>query len=104
MTLRLQINVPTGSNSDSIRGQLLSLLNAIEEVGTRKRKGSFIVHFFQERLDKRERRILLSILNQLQNQLLKKDESINEGSKKDPLDTSLPSRVAIILKRFQELG
>lgn len=99
--IKLQVRVPLNSRKSAVSGQLLSLITAVEEVGMRRRKGSFISHFFQERLDKKEKRILISILNQLQNQLLEEKESTNITASSENFDSPLPRIALKTFRKFQ---
>lgn len=101
--LRLQIREPSGIQSENLKGILLSLFTTIEEVITRQRKGSYLVHFYQERLNKSERRILISVLNQLQSQLIEEKKG-PQGISENSDGTPLPSRAMRILETLASYG
>lgn len=101
MSLTLKVKTTSDRESEKIRGQLISLLSAIEDVGTRRRRASYIVHFFQERLDRKERRALLRVLAQLITQLSGEDQVSNSLTESEGDDLKLPAQAQRILRIFR---
>lgn len=102
--LKLNIKIPTGVKPKEVCGQLVSLLSAVEEVGTKSRKASYIVHFFQERLNRKERRELIMVINQFQISLQSEVPSEIHESKVN-LDTMIVKReLQILQQKFAEVS
>lgn len=70
--INLRIDVPKGMSEDQVRGIMVSLISVVAEVGAKKRKSSYVHHFFQERLDRGERRNIQIFLSLLQTQFQKR--------------------------------
>lgn len=104
MDFNLRIKIPTGMNEEQTRGILLSLISSLDEVSCRRRKGSFISHFFQERLDRKERRSIRFLFSQLQDQLRKERRSKAQiVSSSSNLESKIPLKFQKIIKTFQNL-
>jgi hypothetical protein len=74
--MKISIDIPQipKSQNDHWNGVLISFFNVVEEILQRKRKSSYLIHFFQEKLKKDERRKFLLILNKINLQLSKKED------------------------------
>jgi hypothetical protein len=72
--MKITIDIPQipSNQTDHWNGVLLSFFNIVEEILLRKRRASYLIHFFQERLEKDERRRFLLILGKITLQLSKK--------------------------------
>jgi hypothetical protein len=65
--MKITIDIPQipSNQTDHWNGVLLSFFNVVEEILHRKRRASFLIHFFQERLEKSERKKFLLILSKI---------------------------------------
>lgn len=99
MKIKMEFPLPHNAKSEEVRGILVSLFEAVIEVGNRRRKASYITHFFQERLDRGERRNLSMILANLQKSLLSETKTSQLKESKVE-ENEIPTRVQILLKRM----
>ena len=60
-TINLKIQVPSDSNEEAIKGILLSILTGNIDIMLKKRKGSYLNHFYFERLNRKEKRWVLNV-------------------------------------------
>jgi menaquinone-dependent protoporphyrinogen IX oxidase len=72
--MKISINIPEISDREAEHweGILRSFFNTVEEVLAKKRKASYLTHFFTEKLKKGERREFLRILAKIILQLKRK--------------------------------
>jgi hypothetical protein len=103
--INLKIQIPSGMNEIQVKGLLLSLITSLDDVGQRRRRGTFISHFFQERLDRKERRSLSLIFHQLQSQLKPEVKDKDHLMKSQVLrdESDIPKKIIKIIKTFQNL-
>lgn len=100
--LVIKIKVPSGLKPRAAAGLLLSLITAVEEVAKGERKASYIRHFWRERLNKGERRMLLMILSQFHTQLLPLIEVDHRPIKESLSETEIPKQALKILQAFRD--
>jgi hypothetical protein len=82
-------------------GILVSLFEAVIDVGNRRRKASYITHFFQERLDRSERRNLIMILANFQKSLLRDNTKISATLQEGKVEEDeIPTRLQILFKKL----
>lgn len=87
-----------------ISGMLLSFFTCIEEIVRKKRKASYIVHFWQERLTKSERKDLLNVILQFQEILVQSQErQLQEDSNLKSIN-EIPKEFQIVLRTFSLWG
>ena len=104
MNIQLNINFPPDQKAVHVKGVLLSFFTAVDEVVTKQRRGSYLSHFYQERLDKSEKRALRSVIGQIQKQLQKsktKEPFLRQASIEEE---EIPIEVINLIKSFQEWG
>lgn len=69
-TINFKIQVPSDSKEEDIKGILLSILNGNIDILLKKRKGSYLNHFYFERLNRKEKRWVLNVFDQISKKLL----------------------------------
>jgi hypothetical protein len=67
-------SIPEGKK-DHWEGIFVSFIQVIEDIFLKKRKGSYLLHFYLERLDKNERRTFLMILEKIIVSLTKRSKT-----------------------------
>jgi hypothetical protein len=100
--IKLAVRVPGNQSEKDIRGKLVSLFDAVIEVSLMKRRASYIVHFWRERLTKSEQRNLLLILSDFIKQI-QIDKHESSSFSEDLQDQKLPSRAKEILKQIRRI-
>jgi Na+/phosphate symporter len=87
-------------------GFLLSLFDGFEAVLRKRRKATYLVHLFEERLTKNEQRIVLQIFDSIIAQIL---STLDKKSKKsihasNSQEAPLPSEIDRLIKTFQAVS
>lgn len=100
MKIKMESILPQNTKSEKMSGILVSLFEAVIEVGNRRRKASYITHFFQERLDRGERRNLNMILANFQKSLLR--DTKNSATLQESIveEDEIPTRLQILFKKL----
>lgn len=106
MKINFQLEIPSSILNPNPAGILLSLLGTIEDILKQDKKATAISFFWRERLNKKEKKLLLNILNQFIVQL-----SINLENSKIPLSeetkepgTSLEGFWKSYIRDFPDVG
>lgn len=102
--MKIIIDIPSipKSKSEHYEGILFSFFAAIDDILRKKRKGSYLIHFFLERLEKSERRELLLIFSKIMSQLQKAKNKENPHKITSSLEEgSLPNKFHKIIKSYQ---
>lgn len=89
----LKFSVPSGFTDEHYKGLFRSLLNEISQVGLRQKKAGAIVHFFEERLQKNERKLFLQSLSRSSDNNLSKRNSNSPSVPQDPLKQKIPQNL-----------
>lgn len=99
----LTLKVPTisGLKPDQVEGILLSFLSAAIDVFDGKRKTTYLIHFYRERLDRNERKKLTLILEHLCKQLTKDNVGHQLQGSAAVEDQRLPKVFADFFLTFQ---
>lgn len=103
--MRITLNIPTvpKNKEDHWRGILVSLFGAIEDILAKKRRGSYLIHFFQERLDRTEKREFRRIIAKIIPQLSKRREG-NVAMTASSKGQRIPKEYEDILNFFRTRG
>lgn len=101
--ITFKIKVPHDMNESQFKGMFLSFITAVEDVALKRRKATYIQHFFRERLDRREKRTLRSSLGQIINQLQEKKSKILNKETANLSGTKIPKEFLSILETFQSV-
>jgi hypothetical protein len=103
--LKITVEIPGISNSERNHfiGILRSFFVVIEEILTRKRKASYLIHFFFERLEKDERRKFIFILIKIISSLtIRKTEISSKGIKiTSSISGEIPQNYHNIISSFK---
>lgn len=102
MILKFEIQGIPKKQEKHWKGILLSFFTTIEEVLSKRRKASYLTHFFQERLDKGERREFLRILAKLNLQLVKETQEIQTNVLASTENSKIPIRYQKIFNTFKD--
>lgn len=102
--MKIIIDIPSipKSKSEHYEGILISFFSVIDDILRKKRRGSYLIHFFLERLKKGEQKELLIILSKMMSQLQKGKKTEKQHSITSSLASeSLPSKFLNTIKAYQ---
>lgn len=100
--MKISISIPEISDREAEHweGILRSFFNTVEEVLAKKRKASYLTHFFTERLKKGERREFLRILAKIILQLKRKPVGPSQVLA-STADLVIPTKFHRVIQSFQ---
>lgn len=87
-----------------INGFLLTLFDGIESILKKRRKATYLVHLFEERLSKNEQRVVLRLLNGIIDQISSKDVIGAPITAKIPKEDKIPNELDRLIKSFQTVS
>lgn len=100
--INLKIQIPSDSNEEAIKGILLSILTGNIDILLKKRKGSYLNHFYFERLNRKEKRWVLNVLDQISKNLLPESKTqILEAVSAKKEETEIRGRYLTFFKHLQ---
>lgn len=102
-SINLKIQVPSDSNEEAIRGILTSIIMGNTDILLKKRKGSYLNHFYFERLNRKEKRWTLNVLDQMSKKLFPKSgsQSITATANKSLEEPKIQGRFLSFFKKLQ---
>lgn len=98
--INLKLVYPRDVNPQQFNGLLLSFFDAVSSVTEGTRKATYFNHFYRERLNKKEKRVLSAVLGQLLKQLSKMNEATLVEEK---FPSELPKEFDRIINHFSLL-
>jgi hypothetical protein len=102
--INLKIKVPSDAKSEALRGIMASILSGNIDILTKRRKGSYLNHFYFERLNRREKRWILQTFSQIIDKLLPEPKNTISESE-DPAEggTAIQDQYKLFFKTLQDL-
>jgi len=105
ITLEFNNSYLQRKDPEHLKGLLLSFLDVLDDILLRRRNATYLVQFYQERLDKNERKMLQIFFEKNIERLSRRknlDPSVSESL--DLEDSKLPLEYQEILEFFKKIG